>query len=298
MSTRTAQIDKYIEDNLQRYLDEVVELCRQPSISARHEGIDECAALVATLLERHGFEASVMPSQGHPVVYAHAEGESPRTLLCYNHYDVQPAEPLDLWTSPPFEPTLRDGKLYARGVVDDKGEIIARLAAIDALRAVNGGKLPCTIKFAIEGEEEVGSPYIADFVRDHIDLLAADASIWEGGGVSPEGSPGLALGYRGVLGVELFVETMTRDAHSGGAHILPNAGWRLVRLLEALKDENEHIKITGFYDNVRPPSALDLELLAEQPGHEDLYRQLYGVDGLCQWAQRDGAERSRLPAHV
>ncbi|MEZ4837469.1 MAG: M20/M25/M40 family metallo-hydrolase [Caldilineaceae bacterium] len=277
MTTRNAQIDQYIEDNLDRYIDELVELCRQPSISARHEGINECAALVADLLRRHGFEAEVMASEGHPVVYGYAEGESPRTILCYNHYDVQPPEPLELWTTPPFEPSLRDGKLYARGVVDDKGEIIARLAALDAIRSVNGGKLPCTIKFAIEGEEEVGSPYVAGFVRDHTDLLAADASIWEGGGVSPEGRPGLALGYRGVLGVELFVETMTRDAHSGGAHVFPNAGWRLVRLLEALKDENEHIKITGFYDNVRPPSALDMELLAEQPTHEEMLRDLFGI---------------------
>lgn len=278
MTTHNIQIDEFLHTHLDQYVAEVAELCAQPSISARHEGIDECAALVAAMLERHGFRAQILPSAGHPVVVAHAEGDSPRTLLCYNHYDVQPPEPLDLWTTPPFEPTIRDGAIYARGAVDDKGEIVARLAAIDAVRAVNGGRLPCNITFAIEGEEEVGSPYIADFVRAHTDLLACDGSIWEGGGIDFDGNPGLVLGYRGVLGVELSVQSMTRDAHSGAAHVLPSAAWRLVRMLETLKDKEERITIAGFYDAMRPPSELDLELLRQAPNHEDLYRQLFGVE--------------------
>ena len=168
---------------------------------------------------------------GQPVVVGKATGQSPHTFLFYNHYDVQPPEPLELWTTPPFEPTIRDGKIFARGVNDDKGEIIARLAAIDAVREAHGGELPCSMVFVVEGEEEVSSPNIAPFVLDHLDLLAADGALWEGGGVDHDDRPGQVLGFRGILAVELSVTTMTRDAHSGGAHMLPSAAWRLLRAL-------------------------------------------------------------------
>ncbi len=132
------QLDAYIAAHLDGWVAELSELCAQPSVSAQHLGIDECAALTAELLRRRGFRAEVMPTAGHPVVYGEAPGRSGKTLLFYNHYDVQPPEPLELWDSPPFRPTLRDGALYARGVSDDKGHIICRLAAIDAVKAVTG----------------------------------------------------------------------------------------------------------------------------------------------------------------
>src|SRR5262249_47278908 len=156
--------------------------------------------------------------------------------LCYNHYDVQPPEPLELWVSPPFAPTLRDGAVYARGAADDKGELVARLAALDAVRAAHGGELPCGGLVVIEGAEEISSPTVAQFVLEHCELLACDGSIWEGGGIGPDGAPELVLGARGILTLELSVRTMSHDAHSGSAHIFPSAAWQLVRALASLKD--------------------------------------------------------------
>jgi acetylornithine deacetylase/succinyl-diaminopimelate desuccinylase-like protein len=270
-------IDEYIRANLDAYLAELSELCAQRSVSASGEGTRECAELVAHLLARHGLGVQRFQTPGNPVIVGRAAGRSPRTLLCYNHYDVQPAEPLELWTSPPYQPTIRGGALYARGSADDKGELIARLAALDAVRAAHGGELPCHLLFVVEGEEEIGSPTVGQFVLDHRDLLACDGSIWEGGGISPDGSPELVLGARGILVVELSVQTMSRDAHSGGADVFPSAAWRLVRALNSLKDENEHIRIAGFYDDWRPPTALALELADKLPTFEATYREVFGV---------------------
>src|SRR6185369_2046946 len=166
------------------------------------------------LLGEYGFEARLIDvPDGAPVVYAEA-GEGEPTLLCYNHYDVQPPEPLELWDSPPFEPTVRDGRLYARGVSDDKGQLVSRLAALDAVRAVRG-RLPGRVKFVVEGEEEIGSVFLLQFVADHRDLLAADYCVWETGGVNHLDQPSMTLGMRGILYVELAVRTATADAHSG-----------------------------------------------------------------------------------
>jgi acetylornithine deacetylase/succinyl-diaminopimelate desuccinylase-like protein len=271
------QIDEFLQSNLDRYLGEVIELCAQKSVSARKEGTHECAELVGRLLARHGLSVQRFETAGNPILVGRAEGRSPRTLLCYNHYDVQPPEPLELWTTPPFEPAVRDGALYARGAADDKGELIARLAALDAVRAAHGGELPCNVLFVVEGEEEIGSPTVDQFVREHRDLLDCHGSIWEEGGIGPDGAPELILGARGILVVELSVQTMSRDAHSGGAEVLPSAAWRLVRVLHSLKDDNERILIRGFYDRVRPPSALDLELVDKLPTFEEVFREVYGV---------------------
>src|SRR6476659_8023888 len=208
MSTNSSVIEAYLQREMTKYLEELSRLCAQPSVAAKGEGIKECSELVASMLRERGFEVEILPTPGSPVVIGRMAGRSPRTLLCYNHYDVQPAEPFDLWTSPPFQPEIRDGKMYARGVVDDKGEIVARLAAIDALREANGGELPCGILFVIEGEEEIGSPNIEQFVQKHKDKLACDGSLWEGGGVSDDGRSVLALGYRGILSVRIEIETM------------------------------------------------------------------------------------------
>lgn len=270
-------IDDLLSRQLDTYIAETARLCAQPSVSAQRIGLSECASLVAGMLERRGFDVRRFPTAGAPVIVGRLEGVSERTLLFYNHYDVQPPEPLDLWTSPPFEPAVRNGALYARGAKDDKGEFVARLAAVDAVRASNRGKPPCGVLFVVEGEEEIGSPHIAQFVREHRDLLACQGAIWEEGQVNATGQPVISLGRRGILAVELTVETMARDAHSGSAHILPNAAWRLLRALETLKDPDERIRIHGFYDNVLPPSPGDLEMLAAMPDEEADLRATYGV---------------------
>jgi acetylornithine deacetylase/succinyl-diaminopimelate desuccinylase-like protein len=199
-------------------------------------------------------------------------------MLLYNHYDVQPAEPLDLWESPPFELTERDGRVYARGVSDDKGQLISRLAAIRAVRAVTGG-LPERVKFLVEGEEEISSPSLETFVEENRELLAADACVWEFGGVDPDGRPEVVLGLRGILYVEYRVRTLSRDAHSGGAHNLPNAAWRLVRALNTIQGPDGRILIPGFYDAVQGPTTTDMQLLAAMPSSEEFNREHFGVTG-------------------
>ena len=276
---RDKALDAAVDGRLDHSMEELKRLCSQPSVAAQGLGMAECAELVASMLRQRGMQARVIPlPNGHPVVYGEAGGRSERTLLFYNHYDVQPAEPLDLWTSPPFQPALRDGKLYARGVADDKGHIVSRLAALDAVRAVDGS-YPCRIKFVIEGEEEIGSPHLPAFVAENRELLRADACIWESGGVNDQGQPNLYLGMRGICYVQLSVRSIAYDAHSGlGGSMLPNAAWRLTWALATLKGTDERIRIPGFYDDVVPPTARDLEMLARLPDDEEILRRRFGID--------------------
>ncbi len=270
-------IDSFLEKNLEASIAELSRLVAQPSISAQGIGLKECAAMVAEMLRARGFTAEIMDTEGAPVVYAERKGKSAKTLLFYNHYDVQPPEPLELWETPPFEPSLRNGKLYGRGVSDDKSHITSRLHAIDALLAVDG-ELPCNIKFIIEGEEETSSVHLHDFIRENKEKLKADACIWEFGGVDHREVPMQYLGLRGICYVELSVETADTDVHSGlGGSILPNAAWRLVWALSTLKGPDEHIRIPGFYDNIVPPTARDRELMDALPEVADEYKKRFGV---------------------
>ena len=271
------QIDEYLDTHIQESIAELSHLCTQPSVSAQNWGLKECAQLVGEMLEKRGFKVEILPTGGAPVVFAERAGRSQKTLLFYNHYDVQPAEPLDLWESPPFVPSLRNGKLYARGVADDKGHITSRLFALDALLKLEG-QLPCNIKFILEGEEETSSTHLHDFVRDQRQRLAADACVWEGGGVDLRDTPMQQLGLRGICYVELSVETANQDVHSGlGGSIFPNAAWRLVWALNSLKDPDERIRLPGFYDDVLPPSSRDIELMKALPEIADEYRSQYDI---------------------
>ena len=285
-------LDDTIQQNLQASLSDLSRLCAQPSIAAQNIGMVECAELTAELLRARGFEVQILPTKGFPVVYAERKGRTDRTLIFYNHYDVQPPEPLELWDSPPFEPALRDGKMFARGVSDDKGHIICRLAAIDAFLQ-SESDLPCNIKFLIEGEEEIGSINLPEFIGDNLDLLAADACIWEFGGVDHEGTPGQVAGLRGICYVELAVRSASLDAHSGlGGSIFPNAAWRLIWALNSLKGPDEHIRLPGFYDRVLPPSKRDLELMAQFPDMAEEYRSTYDLGGFLKGIE-GGAELLR-----
>ncbi len=272
-----AKIDSYLEKNLDRSLAELSRLVAQPSVGAQNLGLRECAALVGEMLKARGFDVRIMETAGAPVVFGERKGKSDKTLLIYNHYDVQPPEPLELWETPPFEPSLRDGKLYGRGVSDDKGHIAARLFAIDSILA-SDDELPCTVKFILEGEEETASNNLFEFISKNKDLLKADACMWEFGGVDHRDVPMLYLGLRGICYVELSVETAAIDVHSGlGGSIFPNAAWRLVWALSTLKGEDERILIPGFYDGIRPPSARDRELFEALPDVAEEYKSRYGV---------------------
>jgi acetylornithine deacetylase/succinyl-diaminopimelate desuccinylase-like protein len=274
----TTQIDKYLDSHLDESLAELSRFCAQPSVAAQNWGLAECATMTAEMLKSRGFSAEVITTGGAPVVFGERQGRSNKTLLFYNHYDVQPPEPLDLWESPPFEPTLRDGKLFARGVSDDKGHLVSRLFAIDSLLKCDG-ELPCNIKFIIEGEEEISSVHLKEFVLHHLDKLKADACIWEFGGVDHREVPIQYLGLRGICYVELSVETAKIDVHSGtGGSIFPNAAWRLVWALSTIKDEDEYIKIPGHYDHVKPPSERDRKLMEALPETSEEYRTRYGIN--------------------
>jgi acetylornithine deacetylase/succinyl-diaminopimelate desuccinylase-like protein len=260
-----AQIDAYIESHMDSTIDALRRLVAQPSVAAQNLGIVECSQLVAEMLRERGHTADIMPSDGNPVVVGRTQGQGDKTLMFYLHYDVQPAEPFELWDSPPWELTQRDGKLFGRGSGDDKGHIITRLAAVEAVRAVMG-ELPCQLKWVIEGEEEIGSVHLPPFIEQHKDLLAADACVWEFGAIDHNDAPIQYLGMRGICYVELSVQKLNRDAHSGMVgSILANAAWRLVWALNTLKDQNEHILIPGHYDSVVGPSPRDLELLEKLP---------------------------------
>ena len=272
------KIKDYLEANLDSSLAELSQLCAQPSVAAQNLGMQECAELVGEMLKKRDFTVEIMPTDGAPVVYAERKGRVDKTLMFYNHYDVQPPEPLEEWESPPFQPAIRDGKMYARGVSDDKGHIVSRLHAIDALLD-SDGELPCNIKFIIEGEEETSSVHLHEFIEVNQTKLAADACIWEFGGVDHREVPIQSLGMRGICYVELSVRTADIDAHSGlGGSIFPNAAWRLIWALRSIKGTDERIRLPGHYDDVVPPSARDRQLMEAMPEVSDEFKERYGVD--------------------
>jgi len=281
------KIDQYLESHLDQSIAELSRLCAQPSVAAQNWGLGEASQMVAEMLAARGFDTEILPTEGAPVagapaagapvVLAERKGRAARTLLFYNHYDVQPAEPLELWESPPFEPAIRDGKLYARGVSDDKGHLVSRLFAVDALLDADG-ELPCNVKFIVEGEEEIGSVHLPGFIAANREKLAADVCIWEFGGVDHRGVPMQYLGLRGICYVELSAETARVDIHSGiGGSILPNAAWRLVWALNTLKGPDEVVRIPGHYDPVMPPTERDRQLMAALPDVAQEYKDRYGV---------------------
>ena len=266
-----------VESKRDDLLDELDGFLRMPSISAREGGgFRECAEWVANKLREAGAEASIMETGGHPVVYAEA-GEGERTLLSYGHYDVQPPEPLELWESEPFEPTVRDGSLYARGVADDKGDVLARIQAL-RLYQEEHGPLPFKLKFLIEGEEEVGSPNFAPFVRANAELLSADACLWEAAWKDEAGRPVIFCGTKGMAYVELHARGPSHDLHSMYGGIAPNPAWRLVQALRTIKDENGEITIDGLDKLAEEPSEKDLEAISKIPFDAGALKESWGVE--------------------
>src|SRR5919202_150214 len=275
-------MDGRIESLKNELLNELKEFLRMPSVSARSTQGDEasfrgCAEWVRSRLEEAGAEARLIETDGHPVVYAEV-GEGERTLLSYGHYDVQPPEPLELWESDPFEPNVRDGSIFARGVADDKGDVMARIQALRLYRE-EFGPLPHRLKFLIEGEEEVGSPSLPGFVRGNKELLWADACLWEGSMKDEAGQPMIFCGTKGLLYVELRAKGASHDLHSMYGGIAPNPAWRLVQALRTIKDENGEITLDGLEELIPPPSREDLEAIEEIPFDEAALKESWGVKG-------------------
>src|SRR5919107_2389183 len=270
-----------VDGSREELLGELNEFLRMPSISARQDdsgAFRNCAQWVAGKLEGAGAEASIMETEGHPVVYAEV-GTGEPTLLSYGHYDVQPPEPLDLWESDPFEPTIRDGGLSARGVADDKGDVLARIQAL-RLYVEEHGPPPFNLKFLIEGEEEVGSPNLAPFVRSNADLLSADACLWEGSMKDEAGRPMIFCGTKGMAYVELRARGASHDLHSMYGGIAPNPVWRLIQALRTIKDENGEITLDGLHALAEEPSEKDLEAIGRILFDHDALRESWGVESL------------------
>lgn len=256
-----------VDSRRRESIDRLVDYVKRPSISAHGTGIAEVAEYIAAVLSDIGLDARIVPTDGWPVVlatYESAKTNAP-TVLLYGHYDVQPPDPLDEWTSPPFEPTIRDGRLYARGVADNKGQHFAQILALETLLRTRGG-LPCNVKVLLEGEEEIGSPQMLPFVRQHRDEIMADLVITSDGPVHESGRSTLNFGVRGVASFELRARGANRDLHSGNfGGIAPNPIWTLVHLLATMKNDQGEITIDGFYDNVQPLTELERRALAAMP---------------------------------
>ena len=268
----------YARQNNPRFLNELKDLLRIPSVSTLPENKGDCrrtAEVLAAEFTRIGLEhARLIETDSHPLVYAdwlHAPGKP--TVLCYGHYDVQPVDPLDEWITPPFEPTERDGNLYGRGTADDKGQVWIQVKALESLMAVNG-KLPMNVRVILEGDEEVGGEGIADFVASKPPELKADFSLVSDTEMFAPGLPTLCVGLRGMIYAEIEVHGSMVDLHSGSyGGAAPNPFMALAEILTGLKDKSGHILIPGFYDDIIPPSPEELKAWKSLPFDEDHYRK-------------------------
>ncbi|MBI5879243.1 MAG: M20/M25/M40 family metallo-hydrolase [Chloroflexi bacterium] len=268
-------IYKYIDEHRNDFIGRAQKLVRQPSVAAQGVGVKETSAIVIAMIESVGAKARRIETKGQPVVYGELAANMPRTLSLYNHYDVQPAEPLDLWQHDPWRAEMHDGKIYGRGIADDKGDFVARICAIEAIQKLRG-HMPLNIKFIVEGEEEIGSPNLEQFADANAALLKADACMWEGGGKNANEVPEIGLGVKGIAYFQLSVQTSNVDIHSAYAAIIPNAAWRLNWALATLKDQKERVQIKGFYDKVVKPTRADRDAMKRIKSSEKQLKKLWG----------------------
>jgi acetylornithine deacetylase/succinyl-diaminopimelate desuccinylase-like protein len=276
----TSAVDTYIEKHSHRFVEELKELCAFPSISNHGaDAVKPARDWLAASLGRFTDRVETLEAGGLPALYAEVAGEGRRKLLLYQHYDVQPVDPIELWESKPFEPAEKDGRLVARGVADDKADVMARIHALETLKAL--GSLPVTLRFLVEGEEEIGSKSFEKIAHQHADKLAADGCLWESGAsFDSAGRPTLQFGCRGLLYVQLRVKQLDFDQHSGLASIYPSAAMYLVGALASLRDQEMNIHIDGFYDGLLKPTDADRRMMARIDPEVEPRRQLVGFDRL------------------
>lgn len=279
---------EYQDQHKDRFLNELLELLRIPSVSARSEhkaDMVKCAEAVRnSLIAAGATKTSIYETPGHPIVYGELITDPAKpTVLVYGHYDVQPPDPLELWNSGPFEPVIKDGKIYARGACDDKGQFYMHVKAMETM--VAGGEMPTNIKFLIEGEEEVGSPNLADFVKANKGLLDADVILISDTAMISMDTPSIDIGVRGLSYIEVEVTGANRDLHSGvygGA--VANPITILAQMIASLHDENNHVTIPGFYDDVVEATPEERELMAKAPFNEEDFKKDLGVNAL--WGEK------------
>ena len=278
MDSKVQKVLDYIEAHKDEYVELLRRSCQQPSVSATGEGIEEMAGMVVEELKKLGVEPTVLETGGSPFIYGEIKGKVDRTFGFYDHYDVQPVDPIDEWITPPYSADVRDGVIYARGVADNKDGLVTRLCAVDAWQKVYG-ELPLNVKFCFEGEEETGSPHLAAVAKEHPEMVRCDGYVWEGGDREEGGPAEITLGVKGLLYVELHAKVSDRDAHSMYAAIMPSAAWRLVEALNTLRDKDGKVLIEGFYDGIPPISQAEMDALKTDVFNEEETRtKILGID--------------------
>ncbi|MET3697923.1 acetylornithine deacetylase/succinyl-diaminopimelate desuccinylase-like protein [Bacillus oleivorans] len=280
-SPQLESLQNAVKELVPNALETLKSYLRFPTISAQNKAIPETVAFVVNMIKEVGGESEVLDNLGgNPVVYgffaAGSNGDSSKTLLFYNHYDVQPPEPFDEWLTEPFEPTIADGKLFARGVADNKGDLVARLTAIKVLNQTAGG-LPCNIRFLIEGEEEIGSPHLTPYLEKYKEKFKADACIWEFGGKDEKDRISMVAGIKGMAYMELTCVGADIDMHSSVGAYVDNAAWRLIQALATMRNKNNEILVEGFYDGIQDLTESEVEAVHALPFNEESVRELYGL---------------------
>jgi len=272
--------ENYVDKNFTTLVSDLQKLIQQPSVSAKNLGLEECAGLVVQMMKKSGIQAEILRVKKGvpPAIYGEVKSKKnpDKTLLFYNHYDVQPEEPLELWDDKPFSGKIKGNKIYGRGSADDKGELITRIKAVESFLKTTGD-VPCNIKFFIEGEEEIGSVHIEDYLSRYQEKLSCDAVIWEFGYVDEKDRPIISLGMKGLLYVELSKTESIRDAHSSLAVIIENPAWRLVEALKTLRDSNGRVLIKDWYKEVDKFTKQDLKIIASEPFDENSFKKEYGI---------------------
>ena len=270
----------FIDKHRNELLNDLQTLIKQPSISAKNEGIEECSILVSKMLKKAGISSKILRlnKNSAPLVFGEVKSKSnpSKTLLFYNHYDVQPVEPIEEWEYPPFSGKIIGNKIFGRGASDDKGELITRIKAVESyLKEYND--VPCNIKFCIEGEEENGSENIEKYLKKFKKKFSCDGVIWEFGYIDTKNRPIVGLGMKGLLYVELSVKESIRDAHSSFATIIKNPAWRLIDALKTLRDSNGKILIDGWGNDILPLSQNDLKIIRKEPFDANDFKKEYGI---------------------
>jgi acetylornithine deacetylase/succinyl-diaminopimelate desuccinylase-like protein len=276
----TSAVDAYIEKNSRRFVEELKELCTFPSISNHGAAaVKPARDWLAERLARYTDRVETLEAGGMPALYAEVPGAGRRKLLLYQHYDVQPVDPIELWDSKPFEPVEKEGRIVARGVADDKADVMARIHAVETLKQL--GELPVTLRFLVEGEEEIGSKSFEKIAHEHSSKLSADGCLWESGASFDDASrPTLQFGCRGLVYVQLRVRFLAFDQHSGFASIYPSAAMYLIEALASLRDQDMNVRIAGFYDGMLKPTEADLRMMAKIDPEVEQRKKLVGFDRL------------------
>jgi len=274
------QVLQYVDINMKGLVSDLQTLIRQPSVSAKNEGLEECARLVGKIMRNSGIHSEILYLRKEipPVVYGEVRSKQnpKKTLLFYNHYDVQPAEPFDLWDDKPFSGKIKGNKIFGRGSADDKGELITRIKAVESYLKTQGD-VPCNVKFLIEGEEEIGSIHVEKYLKKYKKKFSCDGVIWEFGYVDAKDRPIISLGMKGLLYVELSVRESIRDAHSSLAVLIENPAWRLLEALKTLRNTSGKILIKDWYKEVDSFTKEELKLIQSEPFDEKEFKKEYGI---------------------